>query len=182
MTWKLKTLFKAGAAIGATCLGLAAYPQFAQGADHIDGGAVTANPQADINDIYAWMSGDAANLNLAMSVGGGAPITFDDSVVYNFYVTRGAAAGDPSVGTVNHVRCAFVASGAQYECWALNSSDEVQSYFTGTVDELADANGDGFRVFVGPRNDAFVMDLGNFFDTTDTVAAAIGGLPPETFD
>ena len=37
-------------------------------ADHQDGPAATADPAADITDIFAWMSSDASKVNLVMDV------------------------------------------------------------------------------------------------------------------
>ncbi|MEM7607102.1 MAG: DUF4331 family protein [Myxococcota bacterium] len=176
MKFNIKHALRVTAVAGAACLGLAAYPQFAEGADHTDGGAVTADPLTDINDIYSWMSPDAANLNLAMSVGGLSTITFDDSVVYDFTITRGAAPGDASVGTENHFRCSFDAAGENFECWLLGDAGAIKSYAAGAVDANVAPTAEGMQVFIGPRNDAFVFDLGRFLDTTDFIAENLQAL------
>jgi hypothetical protein len=52
----------------AVLLGLGLFGIGVWAADHMDAPAVTAEPAADINDIFTWMSADGANLNLVMTV------------------------------------------------------------------------------------------------------------------
>src|SRR5438876_910176 len=62
-------------------------------ADHGDGTttgiALALEPAADINDLFAWMSADASQVNLVMSVFPGASATskFSDAVKYVFHTS-----------------------------------------------------------------------------------------------
>ncbi|HMC94667.1 MAG TPA: DUF4331 family protein, partial [Polyangia bacterium] len=63
-----------GAAIGLTL----------HAADHRDGPAATADPAADITDVYAWMSADKTKVDLVMDVYPNAPAgaMFSDQTLY----------------------------------------------------------------------------------------------------
>ena len=68
--WLALTLFAGAVAfIGETCL---------RASNHLDSPTAIANPQADIGDIYAWMTSDASHLNLVMTVVGH---TFSDRLI-----------------------------------------------------------------------------------------------------
>src|SRR4051812_23524654 len=53
--------------------------QPAWSSDHFDSPAMTANPQADIGDVYAWTASDGQRLNLAMTIAGHS---FSDRLQY----------------------------------------------------------------------------------------------------
>src|SRR5215468_3366564 len=69
----------------------------AWGADHRDGPGVRADISADINDVFAWMSADAARVYLVMTVFPFAPAEarFADSVQYVFHTSSASAFGQP---------------------------------------------------------------------------------------
>jgi len=81
-------------------------------ADHLDTPTVTADPAADIGDLYAWTSADGRRLNLVMDIVGRR---FSDQVQYVFHVDSGAAFGDTTAAAT--VGCRFDAAGAA-QCWA----------------------------------------------------------------
>jgi len=147
--------------------------QSSRSADHVDGPAASADPAADITDVFAWMSPDAQRVFLVMSLVRNATTAskFSDSVQYVFHTTsrpRFGASPSPEVTLI----CTF--NQAQIiQCWAGN--DE---YVTG---DASNTNGivsdDGkFRVFAGLRNDAFFFNLAGFRETARTVASAAASL------
>ncbi len=148
----------------------------ARAADHADGPAVSADPSADITDVYAWMSPDAGTMYLVMDlVRDATPASkFSDSAQYVFHTTSRAKFGDPASPEVD-VICDFAAS-QRIRCWAGNSE-----FVTG---DASNTNGitskDGrMRVFAGLRNDPFFFNLAGFKETGKDVADAASGL---TFD
>src|ERR1700704_4958419 len=60
-----------------------------QSADHVDGPRASADPTADITDVFAWMSPDSLSVFLAMNlVRNATPASrFSDSVQYVFHTT-----------------------------------------------------------------------------------------------
>lgn len=143
-------------------------------ADHLDSPAASAEPTADITDLYAWMSSDADKLNLVLNVApdAGDAMTFPTSTVYAFHVNSSAGYGMAQTETL--VRCQFYAENA-IECWA---GDE---YVVGDPSDPAGitSTSGALRVFAGLRNDPFYFEFVGFSETVAAVRAAAGGL---TFD
>ena len=134
-----------------------------------------AEPAADINDVFAWMSADGANLNLVMTVFPDAPTTaqFSDAVQYVFHINSSAAFGETQTEQI--LMCIFDASQA-VTCWLDN--EQLISGDARNPSGLSNAAGT-VRVFTGLRNDPFFFNLAGFDATVDTVVGAAGGL---TFD
>src|SRR5262245_37148900 len=67
----------------------------ARAADHADGPRASADPSADITDVFAWMSPDAQRVILVMSVvrNASAQSRFSNSVDYVFHTTSSARFG-----------------------------------------------------------------------------------------
>lgn len=154
-------------------------PNWAQGADHRDSPATTAEPMADLADVYAWMSADAADLNMALTVSpfAGATSSFSDATQYVFHVGSRANFG-ATVEDDTRVVCQFYTADA-IECWVLADDGSVADYVVGDPSSpsgLVSASGD-VRVFAGLRSDPFFFNLDGFRRTVDTVrAAAAAGL------
>ncbi len=143
-------------------------------ADHADGPAVRADPAADINDLFAWMSQDAEKLYLALSVFpfASAGSRFSDSVQYVFHIGSGTEFG--GVADDGEIICTFNAA-QDVQCWAGETS--VLGDASSPAGLVSD---DGrLRVFAGPRNDPFYFNLSGFNATTRIVA---GAAPSLTFD
>lgn len=138
-----------------------------QAADHIDAPATTADPTADITDLYAWMSSDASKLNLILDVTpfAGANPQFSDAVTYVFHVNSSAGYG--MAQTETQVICQFY-DVSKIECWA--GSEYVEG------DPSAEAgitsSSGKMKVFAGPRNDPFFMEFTGFTETVKAVIAA----------
>lgn len=145
-------------------------------ADHQDGPAATADPAADITDVFAWMSSDASKVNLVMDVfpfATGTPL-FSDTVQYVFHTSSRPSFGTAAVGNVN-VICTFDAA-QTISCWA------GSEYVTGDATPatgLSSASGK-LKVFAGLRNDPFFFNLDGFKATVADVTAAKGSLSFDT--
>jgi hypothetical protein len=122
----------------------------AHASDHLDTPTVIANPQADIGDVYAWMSPDARQVNLVMTIVGH---TFSDKLQYVFHVDSGAEFGATS--TTTSIVCRFPA-GRQLECQVGNAD-----YARGNASNPAGLQGHNrrFRVFAGLRDDPFFNNV-----------------------
>jgi hypothetical protein len=144
-------------------------------ADHADGPAASADPSADITDVFAWTSADAAKLYLVMDLVRNATSAskFSDSVQYVFHTTSRAKFGDPPSPEVD-VICVFAAS-QKIQCWA------GKTYVTGDASDVAGIMSADrkLRVFAGLRNDPFFFNLAGFKETGKDVANAASSL---TFD
>lgn len=137
--------------------------------DHLDGPRVTADPQADITDVFAFTSPDnPARVVLAMAVtpyASGAS-AFSPLVDYAFRVERVEALSpltlDPAV---RDVVCTFDAGSPQkVTCGAPGGFSA-----TAAVGDTSGGGGPGMRVFAGLRSDPA------FFDRQGALAAVASG-------
>jgi hypothetical protein len=142
-------------------------------ADHIDAPAATAEPSADITDVYAWMNDDADKLNLIMNVfhQAGAEAMFSDAVSYALHVGSAAAYGEEQ--ETMDIVCQFYAE-SKIECWA------GAEYVEGDPSDPEGISSDSgkLRVFAGRRDDPFFFELMGF---KETVKAVVEAAPSLTF-
>jgi hypothetical protein len=150
---------------------LCALPLTTYGADHIDSPAATAEPTADITDVYAWMNADADMLNLVMNVHhmAGEATTFSDAVTYALHVGSSAAYGEEQ--STMDIVCQFYAANG-VECWA---GDQYVQGDPSSEEGLV-SDGGGMRVFAGRRDDPFFFELTGFQETVKAVVAAAPSL------
>src|ERR1700709_2711555 len=87
-------------AIGLTLALAGGAPSWAS--DHFDSPAMTANPQADVADVYAWTAPEGGKLNLVMTVVGHS---FSDRLTYAFHIDSGKAFGRTTASTT--ILCRF---------------------------------------------------------------------------
>ena len=163
-------------ALGLSALAVALFAApLALAADHQDGPAATAEPAADITDVFAWMSPDASMVNLVMDVFpfAGATPQFSNAVQYVFHTSSRASFGAAVGGTVN-VICTFDTA-QNISCWA---GDEYVTGNASSTSGLSSASGK-LKVFAGMRNDPFFFNLDGFKATVADVTAVKGSL---TFD
>jgi hypothetical protein len=163
---KLKAL-----GLSALAVGLFTAP-LALAADHQDGPAATADPSADITDVFAWMSSDASKVNLVMDVfpfATGTPM-FSNTVQYVFHTSSRPSYGVAAAATVN-VICTFNTA-QTISCWA---GDEYVTGDASSTAGLTSASGK-LKVFAGLRNDPFFFNLDGFKATAADVTAAKGSL------
>ena len=162
---------------GAGALALLATSAIA--ADHGDGADTTLDtrPEADINDLYAWVKSDNQTLVMIMTIGALSAPDFSPGVQYVFHVGRQAddanALTAPAASWTDII-CEFNAA-QEVSCWAGQSA-----YVTG--DASADAgiaNDDGsFKVHTGQHADPFFFYLQGFQTAVATVNAVGASLTP----
>ncbi len=164
-------------ALGSSALAVALFAApLALAADHQDGPAATADPAADITDIFAWMSSDASKVNLVMDVfpfATGTPL-FSNTIQYVFHTSSRASFGAAVGGTLN-VICTFDTA-QNISCWA------GTEYVTGNASStngLSSASGK-LKVFAGLRDDPFFFNLDGFKKTAADVTAAKTSLSFDT--
>ena len=152
-----------------------AIPLTARAADHVDAPAATAEPNADITDLYAWMSSDASKLNLVLDVhpSATAQSVFSPAVQYAVHIQSAEAFGASEVHESRLV-CQF-ANPTEIECWL---GDEYLRGDPSSPEGITSEDG-RMRVFAGLRDDPFFFNLTGFKETVKQVQAAAGGL---TFD
>jgi hypothetical protein len=151
----------------ASVLAAVGYSLTAESADHQDSPATTADPTADINDVYAFMSG-TSNVVFAMTVFPNAPqgAQFSDTVQYVLHTASGMTFG-AATSTVDII--------ATFDVNQVVSLWVGQSEFvTGNASQAAGlTSADGLvRVFTGLRADPFFFNFDGFKATvTDVIAA-----------
>lgn len=175
---------------GLAALALAIAPSQSRAADHLDSPSFLetgANPMADINDVYTWMTTDAKSINLIMTVSPGDPGTrsFSDAVQYVFHVVSRPGAAPANVvgmsgGTETKVICSF-ASNTSVQCWVVQGNT-VKDYVTGnpSVTTGVSSSSGKTKVFAGRRSDPFFFNLQGFRDAIKAVKNA--HLPPGDFN
>lgn len=124
--------------------------------NHLDTPLVTANPQANIGDIYAWTAPDGRHLNLVMDIVGRG---FSDKLRYVFYIDSGPRFGKTTATTT--IVCRF--PDANITDCRVGRIDRAR----GDASALTGLGGrkHRFRVFAGLRDDPF------FNNVTGTLAA-----------
>ncbi|MGH7282769.1 MAG: DUF4331 family protein [Polyangiaceae bacterium] len=143
----------AGVALAAT-LGAT---RLARSADHLDAPATSADPTADIADVFSWV--DGSNTVFAMTVYplAATGTTFSDSVQYVFHTQSGAAYGNVT-GNDTNIIAEFDTAG-KIQLWV-----GANEYVTGdpsAATGLASADGK-VKVFAGLRADPFFFNLDGF--------------------
>jgi hypothetical protein len=144
-------------------------------ADHKDGPSVTADPAADITDVYAWMSADKSKVDLVMDVYPNAPAgtMFSNAVLYVFHLNSSATFG--GTATTTNIICGFDTA-QTITCWV--GSGEMVTGNASVTAGITSASGKT-KVFAGLRDDPFFFNLTGFKATAAAVAAAA---PTLTFD
>src|SRR5436190_10661539 len=143
----IQAWWRAGS-FGAVLLLAGSLPAFAS--DHLDTPTVTADPAADIGDLYAWTSADGRRLELVMTIVGKR---FSDRLQYVFHVDSGARFGKTTASTA--VVCRFDAAQIA-ECWA-GEADYVHGDASGAAG--LEGRNRRFRVFAGLRDDPFFNNV-----------------------
>jgi len=122
----------------------------AHASDHLDTPTVITNPRADIGDLFAWMSQDGRQLNLAMTIVGHS---FSPEVDYIFHVDSGSRFGATTATTL--ITCHFAAANA-VTCGAGNS--DIARGDASKPDGLQGKRR-RMRVFAGMRDDPFFNNV-----------------------
>ena len=132
--------------------------------DHFDSPAMTANPQADVADVYAWTAPDGRRLNVVMTVVGHA---FSDRLRYALHIDSGKAFGRTTASTT--ITCRFPAPNVA-DC-RLGSVDALR----GDAGEPQGLEGHNhrFRVFAGRRDDPFYNNVKGSLGAYGAATAAV---------
>ncbi len=145
-------------------------------ADHIDSPRASADPAADITDVFTWMTADASRVIIAIDLTRNATTDskFSDAVVYATRTRSSASFGGAAAGQID-VLCTFDAD-QQVQCWV--GDDAYVSGDASGAQGITSSDGK-LRVFTGLRQDPFFFNLAGFRETARIVTGAAGGL---TFD
>jgi hypothetical protein len=133
----------------------------------LDAPATTADPAADINDVYSWM--DGTNMVLAMTVTPNAATgtTFSNATQYVFHTQSGATYG-ATTAPEKDIIATFDTTG-KISLWV--GTDEYVTGDASATTGLASADGK-VKVFAGLRADPFFFNLSGF----KAAVAAVDGL------
>jgi hypothetical protein len=153
----------------------------ARAADHLDSPGVKLAPEADITDVFAWMSADKSKTYLVMDVSPAASASsrFSDQIQYVFHLSSQDAYGEKDPAKIKRVNVMCTFDVAQHiSCWlgAASSSgiSSASDYVTGDATltaGLASLNGK-MKVFAGLRDDPFFFNLEGFQEAVKQVEAA----------
>lgn len=160
----------------ACCLAALAASSGVRASDHLDTPTVTADPAADIGDLYAWTTPDA-RLNLVMTIVGGR---FSDRLRYTFHVDSGHAVGETRAGV--DIACDFDAM-QTIDC--RTGADRVSG--DASREPGLESRRHHLRVFAGLRDDLFFNNVRGTRAALDVAAAALPAAPRDaagcpTFD
>ncbi len=143
-------------------------------ADHEDSPSVRTDPSTDFGDVIAWMSSDAARVNLLASVvrHATAESRFSDAAVYVFHTRSQPAFGGTPAAPVD-VSCTFEGTTTQTVTCAAGGTTVSGD----ASDPAGITSADGkLRVFAGLRNDAFFFNSSGFNATRGAVINAASSL------
>jgi len=173
----LKKLALLGATVGVAASILIVTRQ-GNAADHLDAPGVATNPMGDVNDVYTWMTGDGAKVNLAMTVSPGddGSRAFGPTIQYAWHVSSHPGADNATAffaaGTDVDVICTF-ASNTSAECWVKKGST-VLDYVKGDPSTAMTSADGKMKVFAGRRSDPFFFNLAAFKKTVGLVEGGGG--------
>ncbi len=124
-----------------------------QAADHAEAPAVKAAPDADITDVFAWMSPDGSKVDLIMDWFPNAPPTskLAANVLFVFHVNSKASFA-ASTATETQVICGFDAS-ENLSCW-VGTAD----YVTGAKSTTLTSSSGKVKAFAGIKDDPFFIN------------------------
>lgn len=135
------------------------------GADHADAPGATADPAADIADVYAFHDQAADRLTLVLTFAGlklpaaGQVGTYDDDVLYTLNIDTNNDATPDQMVDIRFGQNASGVSGIR-----VAGLPGAPAVITGPVETTLDPAA-GVRVFAGLRDDPFFFDLVGFNDT-----------------
>ena len=132
--------------------------------DHFDSPAMTANPQADIADVYAWTAPDGRRLNLVMTIVGHS---FSDRLIYALHVDSGKTFGQTTATTM--IVCRFPAPKVA-DC-RIDGVDRARGDASNTTG--LEGRNRRFKVFAGLRDDPFYNNIKGSLAAYGVVAAAL---------
>jgi hypothetical protein len=155
-----------GAALALTLVGIKL-----RAADHADSPAAAAAPDADITDVFAWMSPDAGKVDLVMDWFPNAPATskLAANVLFVFHVNSKATFA-ATAATETTVICGFDAS-ENLSCW-VGTAD----YVTGAKGTTLTSTSGKVKAFAGIKDDPFFLNGAGVGSVIGTVTSAVPAL------
>jgi hypothetical protein len=167
----------------AAALALCAQP--ARAADHLDSPGVMKTPEADITDVFAWMSSDKTKTFLVLDVSpmASAGSKFSDQIQYVFHLNSQDAYGEKDPTKIKHVNVICTFDVAQnISCWLGPASATgiatPTDFVTGNASEAQGLTSQmgKMTVFAGLRDDPFFFNLDGFKTTVATLVMGAAGL------
>jgi hypothetical protein len=161
---------QAGLALGVAGV-LASFGVKLHAADHADSPAAAAAPDADITDVFAWMSPDGSKVDLVMDWFPNAPATskLAANVLFVFHVNSKATFA-ATTATETNVICGFDAS-EKLSCW-VGAAD----YVTGAKGQTVTSASGKIKAFAGIKDDPFFLNGAGVGGVIGTVTATVGAL------
>ena len=140
-------------------------------ADHADSPAAAAAPDADITDLFAWMSADGGKVDLIMDWFPNAPATskLAANVLFVFHVNSKATFAATSA-TETTIICGFDDS-EKLSCW-VGTAD----YVTGAKGQTLTSSSGKLKAFAGIKDDPFFLNGAGVGAVIGTVTAAVPSL------
>jgi len=132
--------------------------------DHLDSPTAISNPQADIGDVFAWVSPDGRQLNLVMDIVGKS---FSDKIQYVFHIDSGKAYGNTTATT--SIVCRFP-DATTADC---RVGDIDYARGDASHPEGIDGQHHRFRLFAGLRDDPFFNNVKGTRAAYEVAVAAI---------
>jgi hypothetical protein len=159
----------------------------ARAADHLDSPRVKAAPEADITDVFAWMSADKAKTYLVMNVSpmAAAGTKFSDQIQYVFHLNSQDTYGEKDPTKIKHVNVICTFDFAQkVSCWVgaasmtgIATADDFVDGDASATAGLTSQNGK-MKVFAGLRDDPFFFNLDGFKAAAKAVEGAAAQIGP----
>jgi hypothetical protein len=118
--------------------------------DHLDSPTAISNPQADIGDVFAWISPDGRQLNLVMDIVGKS---FSDKIQYVFHIDSGKEYGTTTATT--SIVCRFP-DATTADC---RLGDIDHAHGDANDPEGIEGQHHRFRLFAGLRDDPFFNNV-----------------------
>jgi hypothetical protein len=136
-------------------------------ADHAEAPGVVAAPDADITDLFAWMSPDGSKVDLILDWFPNAPATstLAANVLFVFHVNSKATAA-ATTATETTVICGFDTAEA-LSCW-VGAAD----YVTGAKNTTLTSSSGKIKAFAGIKDDPFFINGAGVGAVITTVTAA----------
>jgi hypothetical protein len=164
-----KTWLLGGALTGAVLAAALGYSTRARSADHLDAPATTADPAADINDVYSWNDGSNTVFAMTVTPNAATGTTFSNATQYVFHTQSGATYGATTGAEKNIIATFDTSTPPKIQLWV--GTDEYVTGDASATTGLTSADGK-VKVFAGLRADPFFFNLSGF----KAAVAAVDGL------
>jgi Domain of unknown function (DUF4331) len=144
-------------------------------ADHADSPAAASAPDADITDLFAWMSPDGSKVDLILNWFPSAPATsiLAANVLFTFHVSSKATFSATTAAPETTIICGFDST-EKLSCWVGRAD-----YVTGAKGQTLTSASGKVKAFAGIKDDPFFLNLAGVGGVLGAVKSAA---PSLTFD